>query len=178
MCLRPEPPAASPNFTPQQVVWHVLSRLDDNHNPTANAGLTTLWNFFHRSQGDRIDRPDSLNAYVRDPGRDAELTQFGYFVLHAPIPTLNPLKDAAQPATIIHHDGKSSTVLFRLTLATDPQDKFRKEWRISDIEFDFEPPDPGKSGQEIAHGKNPYRSPANPPRILPNTRSNPSADSS
>ncbi len=144
-----------------------LSRLDDNHNPHNNAGLTTLWNFFHRGYQTGIDRPSDLDRYLRNPGRDAELANYYTFLLHAPLPTPDPPTQAPLPAPIIQHDGPPTSVLFRLTLIPDADNKLNQRWLISDIEHDFDPPDPGKSGHEIVHGSRPVHGPKPAPRIPP-----------
>jgi hypothetical protein len=65
----------------------LLTRLQDNHNPEPDSGLTTLFNHKHDPKnlcGD--ERFDAIADYLEDPGQDAELTGFSCAILHPPEP--------------------------------------------------------------------------------------------
>jgi hypothetical protein len=65
----------------------LLTRLQDNHNPEPDSGLTTL--FLHKHDPKNLqddERLDAMTDYLDDPGEDAALTGFSCAILHPPEP--------------------------------------------------------------------------------------------
>jgi hypothetical protein len=105
----------------RQTLVHLLTHLQDNHNPAPDAGLTNL--FLHK------ERPydptpgvleAKLNDYLEDPGEDAELTSFSCAILHNPEPTPYSVKALPSPNShservTLHWPSHHRTVHFHFT---------------------------------------------------------------
>ena len=98
--LPPRPQLPKPEYPgwckpPRPGLIRLLTRLQDNHNPTPNAGLRTLFNFKdHRDITDPHLRAQVLTDYLEDPGQDAQLTNFSCAILHTPDPTTSAAASA------------------------------------------------------------------------------------
>ncbi len=92
--LDEEPTPRTPLPAPEYPLWchtarhgliRVLTRLQDNDNPSPNAGLVTLYRHkytYKRYGQPQEDRDRALAEYLEDPGDEGALTGFSCAILH------------------------------------------------------------------------------------------------
>ncbi len=130
--LRPNPSKPSCSRDAQQTIWTVLDRLGDNHNPSADAGLTTLHNHLDAAAGFHFD----LNTFLDTPGKAAELVGATSFALHPPTPDLDEYTHE-QWATLTWPNLVTERIRFTLNLQNYGTHDNRA-WYITDVSFDWE----------------------------------------
>ncbi|HVU63968.1 MAG TPA: hypothetical protein VHC70_08325 [Phycisphaerales bacterium] len=114
----PRAPLPDPEFPrfcrpAQETLIRLLTRLQDNHNPTPNAGLATL--FRHKHEANKLEpavQREALADYLEAPGEDANLTNFSCAILHTTEP--DPNLPAAWAGHKAHPPGHERT--HRVTL--------------------------------------------------------------
>jgi hypothetical protein len=133
--LKEPPPLPRTEFCSQSVVLTVLERLQDNDNPTPNAGLATLRNFIHphSSLGVRMGDPAE---YVKNPGDDLNLVNFTSSIFEPLRPQVDDPTDpdcAKHLVNLYFPDNGEIHAVF--TLRRHANQYNQKYWLISAIDY-------------------------------------------